>query len=82
MDPKNKACENCDAEIAISENECPKCHVKFDELEEVIVSVTTAQNVIEKRKAKEAPPVPTPEPAATPASRLRGLGNAIRRGRQ
>ena len=55
-----KECPNCEQEIGESETTCPRCQVNISDLEDEISVVDRAQKVIERRKAKEAAPVPTP----------------------
>jgi RNA polymerase subunit RPABC4/transcription elongation factor Spt4 len=77
--PKTKVCESCDAVIGESEKECPKCKVNFEELEDAVTTVSTAQAVLAKRKAKEIPP--PPPPPVKKVNPLRALGQAIRKGK-
>jgi RNA polymerase subunit RPABC4/transcription elongation factor Spt4 len=77
-----KVCDSCDAVIGKSEKDCPKCGVNFEELEDAVTTLTKAQEVIDKRKAKVAPvPDTPPAPPAPPkkVSALRGLGAAMRK---
>jgi uncharacterized C2H2 Zn-finger protein len=61
---KTKICENCETEIGINEESCPKCGVNFADLEDEVKVVTRAHAVAEKRRKKTEPVVianPTPE---------------------
>lgn len=86
-EPTTKICEACDAEIATSEEKCPKCGVTFSELDETVTAVEKAQAIIEKRrKAKEPKPCTKcgkvhDGECAKKTNRLRSLG-AILKGKK
>lgn len=74
-----KECPACDAKIAESEKKCPACGVDIEELEDAVATIETAQKVIEKRKAKNAPAPPQPEPEVKKRNKLLSLGSMIRK---
>lgn len=68
-----KKCEYCDETIGKSETKCPKCGTDFEALEEDVKAIERANKVIEKRKAKDAPP--EPKPTEKTKGRFGGLRN-------
>lgn len=74
-----KECPNCDAKIASSEVKCPACGVNIEELEDAVTTVETAQKVIEKRRAKNAPAAPPEQQPEKKSSKLLSLGSALRK---
>jgi transposase len=86
-EPQTKKCEVCDTEIGKDEKTCPKCGADFEELEDAVKTITTAQAVMEKRR-KAAEPKPCAkcgtihEGACPPPPKkkaLRGLGALLRK---
>jgi len=74
-----KQCESCDAVIGTSETKCPKCGVDFEELADTIATVEKASAILEKRRAKAAPPKEEPKTETKKTSKLRSLGSILRK---
>ena len=73
---ETKVCDNCDAEIGVSETKCPKCGTELAELDEIASAVERGQAILDKRRKRNAPPAP-PAPVETVRkglARLRELG--------
>ena len=72
---ETKVCDNCDAEIGVSETKCPKCGTELAELDEIASAVERGQSILEKRRKRNTPPVAAPaESPRKGLARFRELG--------